>query len=65
MTTKHSALIRYQNARRSLELSREACPHWEYLGEIEFPHDCCYDVLDANQELRHARDAYRKQENAS
>lgn len=52
--TKHTPQIRLQAARRSLELAREECSHWEYMGEIEFPHDCCWDVLDAKQELRMA-----------
>lgn len=50
--TKHTPQIRLQAARRSLELARQECPHWDYLGEIEFPHDCCWDVLEAGQELR-------------
>lgn len=45
---------RLYNAKLVLWRARENCPHWEYLGEIEFPHDCCWDVLDAKQELRMA-----------
>lgn len=55
--SKHSPIIRLQDARDELDRAYAACPHGDYeAGTHEgAAHECCYRVDEARRELRNAR----------
>ena len=62
--SRHSPVIRLQTARSRCNLAQECCPHFGidgYFDGIDL-RDCCYEVLDAQNELRLARRAIKESE---
>lgn len=44
-------------ASREMHAARENCPHWDYEGESEYRHECCYLVSDLERAYIVARKA--------
>lgn len=63
--TKHSAVIRLQNARAARDVAWRSCVHADIDGYSDYgehgPSDCCYALDEAERTFRAARTAYRKQ----
>ena len=48
-------------AKRDVELSEQACPHWDYESDGDTDCPCCEDLRRARVRLRKARKAYKDQ----
>lgn len=59
-THKTESAVRLVNAKNERRLAVHDCPHWDYSGDFEPVHDCCYRLLDAEQAVHNARKAWRK-----
>lgn len=58
MATKTTRLV---NARSRLSLAQQGCPHWDQESgpNRENMHDCCWQLVEAEAELKRALRAAR------
>lgn len=48
-------------AKRDVQLSEQACPHWDFESDGDADCPCCEDLRRARVRLRKARKAYKDQ----
>lgn len=62
---KHSAIIRHDAARLAARQADGACAHWDYENEGGMDYECCRVMRVARDELRLAKKARMKEQQAA